>query len=69
MNLETITALIIGIPAVITALLNLARAIARLTPTEKDDVFIAKHEDKLSKLVDFLTKLVTILPDNKKTAK
>lgn len=69
MNLETITALIIGIPAVITALLNLARAIARLTPTEKDDAFIAKHEDKLSKLVDFLTKLVTILPDNKKAVK
>ena len=64
--MEQLITILAAIPAVLIAFLNLVRAVARLTPSEKDDAFIAKNESKFLKVIDFITKLATIVPDKKK---
>lgn len=64
--MDTAIQILIGLPAVLVAALNLVRAIVRLTPSDKDDAFIAKNESKIQKVIDFVTKLATIIPDAKK---
>ena len=64
--MDTAIQIIVGLPAALIALLNLARAIVRLTPSEKDDMFIAKNESKFQKAIDIVTKAGTIVKDVKK---
>ena len=65
--MDNLTAIIIGLPPVIYALLNAARAIVRLTPAKEDDIFLAKNESKIMKVLDVITKLGAAVPDNKKS--
>lgn len=56
------------VPAIFI-ILNAARAIARLTPTEKDDVFINMVEGRLKEILGALTIVATAVKDVKKVVK